>query len=57
MEDFYITELRTLTDLKLRLCVEFGVDVWDNAIKSCKGDLKDLYFTYQDKAEELIKNN
>ena len=57
MEDFYTTELRTLTDLKLRLCVEFGVDVWDTAIKSCKGDLKDLYFTYQDAAEDLIKNN
>ena len=57
MEDFYITELRTLTDLKLRLCVEFGIDVWDNAIKSCKGDLKDLYFTYQDIAEQTIKSN
>lgn len=57
MEDFYSTELRTLADLKLRLCVEFGMDMWDIAIERCKGDLKDLYFTYQDTAEQAIKNN
>ena len=57
MEDFYVTELRTLSDLKLRLCVEFGMDVWDIAVERCKGDLKELYFIYQELTEQIIKSN
>jgi len=48
MEEFYNSELRTLNELKAQLIIEFGVDVWEIAINSCKGGLKELYFVYEE---------
>ena len=54
MEDHHETEMRLLKELRQALTKEFGVDVWNETVNCCKGDLVSLYWEYKKKANEKI---
>ena len=52
MEDHLQTEHKLLTDLKQALIKEFDMDVWNQTVNCCKGDLVALYWEYKKTANE-----
>ena len=56
MEDHLQTEHKLLTDLKQALIKEFDIDVWNQTVNCCKGDLVALYWEYKKIANETSRS-